>query len=398
MKSSTTKLLFLDHTAQIGGAEISLFELVVRLKTERKVILLENGPLRTWFEAKGVDVKIIKADRKLIELGSHVSFTQRLFTSLNLIRLVRLISIELQSHDLLYVNSKKSLLVGLLAAWQTHRPMIWHQRDEICNPATLPLRKRLSEKLLISLLNKLAAMVVSVSIATGNSFISAGGKAELVRVIYNGLAPGSYCPVSVNSYKLRSFIGIPEKAKLIGSFGRLTKWKGQRVLIEALSRVDNVHAVIVGDATFSERGYPEWLKRHAETLGIASRVHFLGYRDDVSMIMQEVDIVAHTSTDFDPCPRVVIEALHLGRPLVATSVGGVPELIENGKTGILIAPDDPAALANALKRILENDELAIRLGQEGRRQALDRFTINRVVTSVEEEINNLKNKFKFAEI
>ena len=128
--------------------------------------------------------------------------------------------------------------------------------------------------------------------------------------------------------------------------------------------------VFVGGELFGESGYRTALDEQVEKSGLTGRVHFLGHREDVPELMRTMDVIAHPSTEFDSCPLVVIEALHSDVPLVATAVGGVPELVDDDVTGLLVPPNDSSALAKALNRILNDPSLGARLSAAGRQKAL----------------------------
>ena len=119
------------------------------------------------------------------------------------------------------------------------------------------------------------------------------------------------------------------------------------------------------------------------------RVHFLGFREDVPTLMQAVDVVAHTSIEFEPCARVIVEGMLSERPVVATAVGGVPELVEDGVSGLLVPPGDAQALASALQRVLNDTTLAARLAAAGHARALERFTLDRMGREVERVIREV---------
>lgn len=383
-ESTWPRVLFLSHTGQMGGAEFCLEELITLLSFQRCAVLLASGPLLKRLRDKHIPALAVAAGGQLMAPGRETGPWTRLWAARRLPRLVRQLARLARNSDIIYANSKKVLLPAALTARLANRPLIWHQHDEIHLPASAAPRSRLSEGLLVWLLNRYAARIISVSRAAADSFIAAGGRTELPVVVHNGLDPSDYVPG--DRFSARVCAGLPTGVALIGCFGRLTAWKGQAVLIEALTRIPDAHVVLVGGALFGEADYEAGLRLTAERLGLSDRVHFLGHRDDVAALMQAVDVIAHPSTHFDPCPRVVLEALHSNVPLVATAVGGTPELVETEISGLLVPPRDPQALADALRRMLDDPSLAASLAAEGRCRALSQFTLDRVVTCVEREI------------
>ncbi|MGQ9668871.1 MAG: glycosyltransferase family 4 protein [Desulfosoma sp.] len=377
----------------MGGAEHSLLDMLARLRVKSRVLLLSHGPLVERLQATGVDVLIIKGGDGLISLGKETFFPKRLWAAIHIPRIVRQIAAQARWADLVYVNTKKSLLFGILAARLVRRPLLWHQHDPMHVPRTLPLRLCMSETMLVSLLNRYAARLISVSRASADSFIAAGGRGDLPVVIYNGIDPAPYA-LPVDPIAARRVAGLPMDVPLVGCFARLAECKGQWVVIESLARLPQAHVVFVGGAIYGESGYEVALQREAERLGVAHRVHFLGYRTDVARLMRAVDVLVHPSTDFDSCPRVVLEALHSGTPLVATATGGVPELIEDGVNGLLVPPRDPEALAVSLHRVLTDGALAARLAAAGHQRALSAYNLDRTAREVAAVIDQILAKGK----
>jgi glycosyltransferase involved in cell wall biosynthesis len=147
--------------------------------------------------------------------------------------------------------------------------------------------------------------------------------------------------------------------------------KGQRELLEALARVPDVHAVLAGADVETGGAYRRELEAEAERLGVADRVVLAGYRPSVAAELAEVDALVLPSR-IEGLPVVVLEAMAHAKPVVATPVGGTPELVEDGVTGVLV--DDVDGLAEALRRLAADPDEARRLGEAGRRRVEERFS------------------------
>jgi glycosyltransferase involved in cell wall biosynthesis len=147
---------------------------------------------------------------------------------------------------------------------------------------------------------------------------------------------------------------------------RLAEVKGQRHLIAALARLD-ASGILVGEDIERGGSYEEVLRREAERLDVADRVVFAGYRSDVPAVLAGCDVFCLPSTA-EGMPLSVLEAMAQGKPVVATAVGGTPELVVDGVTGLLVPPGDAEALAEALGRVLSDPELAKRMGAAGRQR------------------------------
>jgi glycosyltransferase involved in cell wall biosynthesis len=169
----------------------------------------------------------------------------------------------------------------------------------------------------------------------------------------------------------------PRPGPLIGAVGRLESQKGLDILIRALREVDGTSLVLVGDG--SERGALEDL---AGRVGVADRVVWIGWTDDPRSYLGAFDVFALPSR-FEGFPLAVLEALLSRSAVVATDVGSVAEAVRDGETGVLVPAEDPAALAAAIRRLLADDGLRRRLGEQGRRLVLEQFTARHMTRAFE---------------
>jgi glycosyltransferase involved in cell wall biosynthesis len=155
--------------------------------------------------------------------------------------------------------------------------------------------------------------------------------------------------------------------------GRLAPWKGQDVFLAAFARSFPAggveRAVLVGAPLFGEEGYEADLHRLAAELGIADRLEMTGFRDDVSAELARLDVLVHASVIPEPFGQAVVEGMAAGLPVIATEAGGPAEVITNGVDGLLVPPDDRAALAAALRRLSNDPDLRARLGAAARQRA-----------------------------
>jgi glycosyltransferase involved in cell wall biosynthesis len=154
----------------------------------------------------------------------------------------------------------------------------------------------------------------------------------------------------------------------VGSLGRLTEQKGYDVLVRSLAQLPEVHAVIVGDG--EERAPLEGLARE---LGVAERLHILGWQDDPRSYLTSLDVFVLPSR-FEGFPLSIVEAMQAGLPVVAADVGSIAEALDDERAGTLVPPDEPEALARALRELLDDDERRVRLGAHARDIALRRHT------------------------
>jgi glycosyltransferase involved in cell wall biosynthesis len=292
-----------------------------------------------------------------------------------------------RTHDLIYATSQKALVVGALAGLVANRPVVWHLHD-IMNDAHFSALNRVVS---VQLSNHLVDRVFVNSTPTKQAFESCGGDAEKSDVIHYGLDSARFDQVDEGAPpSIRRELSLGEATPLVGVFSRLTPWKGQHVLLRALPTLPDVHALLVGDSLFEDGArYDETLDDLARDLGVRDRVHFLGFRDDIPQLMKAVDIVLHTSTAPEPFGRVIVEGMLARQPVVATRAGGAAEIVDHERTGLLIPPEDEAALASAVQRLLDAPALADRLAEDGYEHACSHFSVAEMNRRIEARIRAL---------
>ncbi|HZD79840.1 MAG TPA: glycosyltransferase, partial [Actinomycetota bacterium] len=263
---------------------------------------------------------------------------------------------------LVHANEILDVYAGL-AARLAGVPCVWHVRADISSwPA--PLRRTLPR-----VAAGLASRVVVVSGSVRQHvFIEQGVPTRKVSVIHDaGPDPRTFHP-GVDGASVRAELGVPADGSLVVLVSKLVEPKGHEVLVRAVPRVlgsfPGTRFLIVGGEMEGEhhRRYAERLRRLPAQLGVAEAVTFAGYRDDVPQVMAAADLIAHCSTHPDPFPGVVLQGMALGRPVIATDLGGATEQIEDGLSGVLVPPGDPLALGEAITSLLKDPDRRASLG------------------------------------
>ncbi len=176
----------------------------------------------------------------------------------------------------------------------------------------------------------------------------------------------------------RSRLNLPSEAPLIGTVTRLNPVKRLDVLLQAVASLCDVHVVIVGKGPERAR-----LETMVEQLCLVDRVHFVGHQQDVRPWLAILDVFVLPS-DWEGMSNALLEAMAARLPVVATAIGGTPEVVVDGVTGLLVPPRDPGALAEAITRLLRDHDLRVRMGQAGRERVERRFSIEETVRLTEE--------------
>jgi glycosyltransferase involved in cell wall biosynthesis len=385
------RVLFFGHTAAMGGGEIALLNLLRNLDTEKAkpiVVLGAEGPLaeqlRPIVPTYVVPLSPHVAKAKKDTLGMATLFRAREVLSVfaYIFRLV--LFIRRHNIDLVHTNSLKADFIGGIAGRLSLRPVVWHVRDRIEDdylPGSVVRAFRLFCRVIPTyvIANSAATLrTLRLPATCANEANSPLG--EFVRraaVVHDGtnlvVAPATH---SRDSDRFR-----------IGLIGRISPWKGQHIFLQAAAQVNkhfpNARFVIIGAALFGEEKYEQEVRRLPGQLGIEHLVEFTGFSTNVEQAIAELDLVVHASTTGEPFGQVIIEGMAAGKPVVATNGGGVPEIVENGKTGILVPMGDVQAMADAICRILADPALAADMGSRGRQRVADHFTVQQTARRVE---------------
>jgi glycosyltransferase involved in cell wall biosynthesis len=279
--------------------------------------------------------------------------------------------------DLVYGNHMMVKIMSVVAGVLSGRPVILHTRTIYANAveralygafAALPHVKR----------------IVAVSRASAANFPRAAHK---VRIVHNGV-PLDELPGPEAAGLVHAELGLDPSAPVVGFVGRLVAWKGVDAFLEAAALLapsfPEAHFVVVGDApTGSTHGTLDDFRRHAAARGLGGRVTFLGFRKDAVALVRGFTVLAVPSVSPDPCPRVVLEALAVGTPVVGSASGGIAETVEDGVSGFLVRPGDGVDLAANVGRILADPELGERLGRGGMAAARRDFDARTVAERVQ---------------
>ncbi|WP_185733323.1 glycosyltransferase family 4 protein [Burkholderia sp. Bp8998] len=370
--------LVLDQSGVLGGAELSLLEIMKHMRANADVLLFDDGPFRAALDEIGARVDVLDQGalagvRK--QGGVSAGAVKRL------VGMVRDVARRARRAEVIYANTQRAMVVAALAGRLARKPVVWHLRDIVSGD-------HFGSKQLTAI--KYCARfgvtrVIANSDASAQAFRALTGfTPQHVDVVFNGISAEPFDALdNASQAALRARFGLPGHAWLVGSFSRLAHWKGQHLLLEAAARHPDMHVVLVGAPLFGEDEYAAQLHEIVARHGMDGRVHFLGFQRDVAACMKAVDVVAHTSITPEPFGRVIVEGMLARRPVVAARAGGVVEIIEDGENGLLCEPGDAAALAGALGRLQHDAVLRERLVVSGRATAVRRFGTETYVARVE---------------
>ena len=362
------KILFLDQSGKPGGAELCLIDIAKPYRNDCKVGLFADGSFKDLLEKNQIPVEVLT--NKAIQVKKESSLGQGLASITQLAPLITKVVKIAQSYELIYANTQKALVVGAIASFFSRRPLVFHLHD-ILSPEHFSQTNR---SISVTLANR-ASLVIVNSQASKKAFIEAGGKADKVRIVYNGFDPQKYINKETEIQQVRKELELEDKF-IVGHFSRLAPWKGQHVLLEALAECPpEVAVILVGDALFGEQDYVKQLHQQIDALKLQNRVKFLGFRNDIPLLMSACNLVAHTSISPEPFGRVIVEAMLSGTPVVAAAAGGAVELVDSGTNGFLATPGNPQELTKIIETCLQNKQKTDNIAQTARNIASQRFHV-----------------------
>ena len=245
-----------------------------------------------------------------------------------------------------------------------------------------------AQSLVQKLLCRLSDCIAVNAEAIRQWLIGEGYDPDKVTVIRNGIDLSRFTPNTRGS-KQREQLGLPQRTPVIAVLARLVPFKGIQYFLEAAaliaSRIPESRFLVIGDAHPGDdgRAYRQQLERYADRLGLSQRLVFTGFRLDVPELLSEVTVSVLPCVSSEGLSNALLESMAAGVPVVATRVGGNPEVVADGMTGLLVPPRNPEALANAISRLLQDPGLARRFGQAGRHRVAEHFSIDQMVSKTE---------------
>ena len=366
------ELWFLITALCIGGAERTLVDLANEVAADGYDVtvwtIFDSNPLAAELDA-AIDVRSLTSSGR-VEDGAVVGVTNPLAYVLAPARFLYAAATERPDlvQSFLFFDNLLARLAGVVSPAR----IVTGVRSVPNDPHTV---RAAADRLTI----RLSDRVVSNSRNGATLAIDRGASVDDVSVIPNGRHLETYSTARPDP--VRSELDVGEDELVVGTVGRLLERKGHFELVTAWSRVvnlePNARLLFVGDG--QDRAA---IEAHAEELGCAGSIEFLGNRGDVPALLAAIDVFAFPS-HFEGLPGAVIEAMAAGLPIVATPVDGTAELLDEYRTGLFVPVDAPEPLAWAIYRLLQTPDLRDRLGASARDEARQHYTVDSMVSSFE---------------
>ncbi len=350
-------------TGTNGGAQEHVYNLVSRMDLDRyevSVVSLSPGAGVRKIECLGIPVTIIHEHDDAIATATLAAHLRDL------------------RPDVIHNHMYRAEVIGTKAAIALREA--GHRKPWVVSTVhSSRIRSTDDMDLLVRLTDDIDHLI-AVSNSIDRKIVDDGRTAAARSLIYNGVDLERY-DHQEPCCTLRDEFAMAPGAMIVGVVGRLEPEKGHPTLIEAwpmvLARVPNAHLVIVGEGSRRET-----LEEQAAATGVGDRITFTGRRDDVPAVTAALEVAVLPSYR-EAQGLTILEAMALSRPVVASNVGGIPEMVEHERTGLLVPPHDAPALADAIVRLLQNHQLADTLGRAGHDLVHDCFCVQLMVRAVE---------------
>ncbi|RMH37848.1 MAG: glycosyltransferase family 1 protein [Nitrospirae bacterium] len=348
-------ILFVHGIGEIGGAERELIAIAVELAKRhiRPIVACPPAsPLQHALAARHIETRAITfvAWRKWGAILRRHGAVETLRSVLQTVQ-----------PALIHVNDIWWVPQTLRAMHDFDRPLVAHIRQQI---EPWKVRRYKLDR---------ANVMVAVSEQIRQSVIAAGVDEGHVRTVYSGVDLSGFAEPS-NRRVARSRFGFREDHLVLGTVANIFPRKGYELMLKALPQIIRVHPqvqyVIVGAG---DESYLAQLKAISRHVGIEAHVHFLGFQQHVPSVLSALDLYVHPA-EMEGFGIAILEAMAAGKAVVATSVGGIPEIVRHGETGILVHQRDPDVFARAVIGILNDPERRQTMGQEGHMRIQNYFT------------------------
>lgn len=336
----------------------------------------------TAWERQSIDSAIKEAEKKGVKHIPIPSLVRRIDLARDLSAFFSLWRLAIREKPtIVHTHTSKAGLLGRCAAKLAGVPIIVHTpHGHVFYGHFGPLASRfflLVEKILAFITDRMIALTESeredyITFAVSNP--------KKIITIHSGVEVDHYMNAEVNVEEKKKTLGLDPKVLVIGTVGWLLPIKGPMYLLGAMERVwlshPDIQLIFVGKGDLENE-----LRKKASQIGVKKRVKFLGWRDDIPEIMHILDIFVLPSLN-EGMGRVLIEAMAAGKPIIASNVGGIPDLVIQGENGLLVPVKDIEALAEAIEYLLENPRERIEMGEKGRKMATN-YGVNSMIEKID---------------
>jgi len=370
-----------------GQCMLQLIQGLLRKGYHCVVAMPRPGPLSERLETLNVPVVYVPIKpwpTRAYALSDLKRILYNLYHIPHLLRAVIALIGVIRQHRVNLVHTQTAVVLdGALAAAFANVPHVWHIHEFIESGRFW--RFLLGAKIARSLINRFSHRMIACSEAVSKPFLNTTHDTGKIMVVYNAVDLDLYNHNDSDVSALRQKLGIPAAAKVVGMISSATPIKRHEDFLKAAvivwQSVPDSFFLIVGD-DWDASEYGQSIKGLSQRLGLAERILWSGFCGRIHEILKAIDLLVLPSEE-ESLGRVLIEAMAARKPVVATTVGGIPEIVIDRVTGFLVSPRSPADLAQAIIRILRDPQLAEAMGQAGRQRVEKYFSADQYVENIE---------------
>ncbi len=385
-------ILYLHAGAEMYGADKVMLDLIKGLDKEiynPYVILPTEGVLVDKLREADIDVEVVPYPimrRKYFNPKGIFQYFCGLIKYSNII----VKRAKQKNINIVHTNTAATL-EGCFVRHKLKIPQLWDIHEIIVNP-------KFMYKFTSKIISKYADVTITVSEAAKNHLNASGYFSDnAVKVIYNGVDSMHFSPDNECEYLYEEW-NIPRDVRIVGMVGRVNSWKGQGDFLEAanmlMEKYADLYTVLVGGVFEGEEWREKELADKIEKSPYRDRIINMGYRTDSKAIYKLFDVFVLPSTNPDPLPTVVLEAMSTGKPVVGYRHGGVCEMVKENYNGLFANVREPKDLAKKIDILLENDQLRKEMGENSRKRLVEKFSMSSYIRNYSEAYNSLVDSWR----
>lgn len=346
----------------VGLLILYLMKFLDRRVFEQKFVCGTGYPLDETFLKEGMDIRFIRLSRRPMSFSNLIGFFQ-------IYRLLRK-----EQFDIVHTHTSVGGFYGRIAAKLNRIPsVIWSIHGYGSHVGHKPWKRKIFQ-VIEKIMDHLTDHYIAISRSIKEEGVSRGiTTPDKVKIIYNTIDLNRFSVITISEEFLRACGSFP----IIGTIARLEPQKGIEYLIKSVPlikrSVPSIKVLVVGDGPLREK-----LEKMADDLNVSNSIFFLGWRTDIAEILSVMDVFCAPSL-WEGFGMVLLEAMAMKKPVVASEIGGIPEVVKNNETGILVPPANFRSFATAVTRLLKDRELAVRMGEAGRKRVEKEFIIEKMI-------------------
>ena len=381
-------ILFIHQSAELYGSDKTLLLLLRHIDKTRfypVVVLPNDGPLKEELEKENIKVVIapvLKVYRKMFTPKNLLKFIKDIKKGVDALDIL-----NKQHHfDIVYSNTL-AVLLGIIYAKKRKIKHLWHVHEIIVHP-------KIIASIFPKILMRYSNLVICNSNATQNNLTDRVPELKSkTTVIYNGMELNP----ENKAVGQRSDFGFNETDIIITLVGRISRLKGHKLLLDVftnhISKNENIKLLFVGSPVEGQEYYLDEIQNSIIRNKLQTKVKILPFLDNLNGIWTVTDIAIMPSTEAESFGLVAVEAMLAKKPVVASNLGGLSEIVINNETGFLFDPNSKEALSEALFKLIENPSLRSEFGEKGHERAIREFSIEKHVKNFEAVFENFQENF-----